>query len=63
MAKFQKGNPGGPGRPLGSGSAGSRNAVNRLLDDLVSDDGAALSAVLEAPRRAFELVGRANGGD
>jgi hypothetical protein len=33
MAKFQKGNPGGPGRP-----AGSRNTVNRLLDGPVNDD-------------------------
>ena len=29
MAKFQKGDAGGPGRP-----AGSRNTVNRLLDQL-----------------------------
>ena len=33
MAKFEKGNPGGPGRP-----AGSHNTVNRRLDGLVSDD-------------------------
>ena len=32
MAKFRKGNPGGPGRPVGS-----RNAINRTLDQLVGD--------------------------
>jgi hypothetical protein len=124
MPRFQKGNPGGPGRPRGS-----RNAVNLMLDqlavegsetvvrkmieaasdgdrvaarlvlnriwsaprgrpvqlalppirqpaDLVSahaavvaaiaaqeitpQDGAALSAVLETHRRAFELIGQEN---
>ncbi len=29
MPKFEKGNPGGPGRPLGS-----RNSVNQILDEL-----------------------------
>jgi hypothetical protein len=33
MAKFEKGNPGRPGRPVGS-----RNTVNRLLDGLVNND-------------------------
>lgn len=32
MPKFQKGNPGGPGRPVGS-----RNKVNLLLDQVASE--------------------------
>src|SRR5471032_3026560 len=32
MSQFQKGNPGGPGRP-----AGSRNSVNQILDQLAVD--------------------------
>src|SRR5471030_1050625 len=32
MAKFEKGNAGGPGRP-----AGSRNSVNQILDQLAVD--------------------------
>jgi len=32
MSKFEKGNPGGPGRP-----AGSRNSVNQILDQLAVD--------------------------
>lgn len=32
MPKFEKGNPGGPGRPLGS-----RNSVNQILDQLAVD--------------------------
>ena len=31
MSKFEKGNPGGPGRP-----AGSRNSVNQMLDQLAA---------------------------
>jgi hypothetical protein len=33
MGKFQKGHPGGPGRPRGS-----RNAVNLILDQLAGDE-------------------------
>ncbi len=33
MPKFEKGNPGGPGRPRGS-----RNAVNQLLNQLVEGE-------------------------
>jgi hypothetical protein len=56
MAKFLKGNPGGPGRP-----AGSRNTVNRLLDDLVNDDAEAIvrkmiEAASEGDRVAARLV-------
>jgi hypothetical protein len=56
MAKFEKGNPGGPGRP-----AGSRNTVNRLLDDLVNDDAEAIvrkmiEAASDGDRVAARLV-------
>ena len=61
MAKFQKGNPGGPGRPLGNNSAGSRNTVNRLLDGLVNDDAEAIvrkmiEAASDGDRVAARLV-------
>ena len=56
MAKFEKGNPGGPGRP-----AGGRNTVNRLLDELVTDDAEAIvrkmiEAASEGDRVAARLV-------
>jgi len=54
MARFHKDNPGGPGRPPGSSSAGSRNAVNRTLDDLVSDD---------AETIVRKMIEAASGGD
>ena len=49
MSKFEKGHPGGPGRPRGS-----RNAVNQLLDQLAEGDRVAarlvLSRVWSAPK-------------
>jgi hypothetical protein len=56
MAKFHKGNPGGPGRPVGS-----RNAVNRTLDNLVSDEAEAIvrkmiEAAADGDRVAARLV-------
>ncbi len=49
MGKFQKGHPGGPGRP-----AGSRNSVNRLLDQV---------AVEGAETIVRKMVEVANEGD
>jgi len=49
MAKFEKGNPGGPGRPRGS-----RNAVNLLLDQL---------AVGSAEALVQKMIDAAAGGD
>jgi hypothetical protein len=56
MARVHKGNPGGPGRP-----AGSRNAVNRTLDNLVSDDAESIvrkmiEAAADGDRVAARLV-------
>lgn len=56
MAKFEKGNPGGPGRPKGW-----RSAANRTLDQLASDGAeAVLKKQLEMAQagdgRAAELV-------
>ncbi len=49
MSKFQKGNPGGPGRPRGS-----RNAVNLILDQL---------AVEGAEAMVKKMIEAASGGD
>ena len=49
MSKFQKGNPGGPGRPRGS-----RNKMNLLLDEIAEG---------EAPRMLRKLIADADGGD
>lgn len=56
MPKFEKGNPGGPGRPRGS-----RNAVNRLLDQLAEGEAEVvvrkmLDAAAEGDRVAARLV-------
>ena len=44
--KFQKGNPGGPGRPVGS-----RGATNRLLDQLAAESAEAIL------RKQIEIAG------
>ena len=49
MSKFQKGNPGGPGRPRGS-----RNKMNLLLDEIAEG---------EAPRMVRRMIENANEGD
>src|SRR5882757_1004626 len=49
MSKFQKGNPGGPGRPRGS-----RNKMNLLLDEIAEG---------EAPRMVRKMIENANEGD
>ncbi len=49
MAKFEKGNPGGPGRPRGS-----RNIVNQVLDRL---------AEAEAESIVRKMIDAANEGD
>jgi hypothetical protein len=56
MPRFQKGHPGGPGRPRGS-----RTAANRLLDQLAADGVEAIvkkmiDAALAGDIRAAELV-------
>lgn len=56
MPKFEKGHPGGPGRPRGS-----RNAVNRLLDQLAEGEAEVvvrkmLDAAAEGDRVAARLV-------
>ena len=62
MTKFADGIPGDPGRPRGS-----RNRLNKLLDDALGGDhiassemspeeAEALTSVFETHRRAFELV-------
>jgi hypothetical protein len=56
MPKFEKGHPGGPGRPRGS-----RNAVNRLLDQLAEAEAETvvrkmLDAAAEGDRVAARLV-------
>ncbi len=56
MAKFKKGNPGGPGRPRGS-----RNAANRLLDQVAAEGAEAIvkkmiEAALAGDVRAAEMV-------
>ncbi len=44
MSKFEKGHPGGPGRPRGS-----RNAVNQMLDGLAeAEAGTVLRKILDA---------------
>ncbi|MEI6200945.1 MAG: DUF5681 domain-containing protein [Enhydrobacter sp.] len=60
MSKFEKGNPGGPGRPRGS-----RNAVNLMLDEVAEEGVAAIvrkvmAAATEGDMQAARLVlGRA----
>ena len=49
MGKFQKGHPGGPGRPRGS-----RNSVNMMLDQLAEAD---------AETMVKKMIEHANGGD
>ena len=49
MSKFEKGHPGGPGRP-----SGSRNVVNLLLDQL---------AEAEAETMVRKMIDAASGGD
>jgi hypothetical protein len=56
MPKFQKGNPGGPGRPRGS-----RNAVNLMLDQLAVEGAEAMvkkmiEAASDGDRVAARLV-------
>ena len=56
MAKFEKGNAGGPGRP-----AGSRNSVNQILDQLAVDGAETLvkkmiAVASEGDRVAARLV-------
>jgi hypothetical protein len=56
MAKFQNGNPGGPGRPVGS-----RNKVNLLLDQVASEGAEAVvkkmvEAATDGDRVAARLV-------
>ena len=56
MPKFEKGHPGGPGRPRGS-----RNAINRLLDQLAEGEAEVvvrkmLDAAAEGDRVAARLV-------
>ena len=56
MAKFEKGNPGGPGRPRGS-----RNVVNQVLDRLAEADAESMvrkmiEAANEGDRVAARLV-------
>jgi hypothetical protein len=56
MAKFEKGNPGGPGRPRGS-----RNIVNQVLDRLAEADAESMvrkmiDAANEGDRVAARLV-------
>jgi hypothetical protein len=49
MPKFEKGHPGGPGRPRGS-----RNIVNQLLDKIAEG---------EAETMVRKMIDEANGGD
>ena len=56
MPKFEKGHPGGPGRPRGS-----RNAINRLLDQLAEGEAETvvrkmLDDAVEGDRVAARLV-------
>jgi thioredoxin-like negative regulator of GroEL len=56
MSKYEKGHPGGPGRP-----PGSRNAVNVLLDQLAADGAetmvkAMIGAAAEGNHAAARLV-------
>jgi hypothetical protein len=56
MPKFEKGNPGGPGRP-----AGSRNRVNQILDELAVEGAETLvkkmiAVAAEGDRVAARLV-------
>jgi hypothetical protein len=56
MPKFEKGNPGGPGRPRGS-----RNSVNVVLDQVAGEDLEAIvrkvvEIALEGDLRAARLV-------
>lgn len=56
MPKFQKGHPGGPGRPRGS-----RNAVNVMLDRLAADESETvvrkmIAAAADGDRAAARIV-------
>lgn len=54
MSKFEKGNPGGPGRPRGS-----RNAVNQRFDQLAVESGEAMvRAMIEAATGGDQAAAR-----
>lgn len=54
MAKFEKGNPGGPGRPVGS-----RSAVNLMLDELAHEGAETLmKKVMEAAGEGDRVAAR-----